>query len=698
MRRKKIYLNYKKERVILSDVLPYEIPITFSNRGFYDFLLQNKVQCVGNSIKWQDDDKALENIIRILFGIDSKTNFETKEEQHLNKKIKFLYFRGCSFVSIPFSYKISHKEKEFRELAICHPCNQLQLVDLYQEFKESILYYCSISPFSIRRPAKIAKFIYHKDKTHYRKLSGEIATIEEFNKEYENLKSFFSYKDYSNVYKFYESHKFHRCEQKYDALIKLDISKCFDSVYTHSLAWALIGKEVTKENIKKSKKTFAGKFDCLMQNLNYQETNGIIVGPEFSRIFAELILQHIDKELLIRLRDKELYNKTDYEIFRYVDDYFIFYNNDSTKDLIQQELQILLREFKLSLNSAKEERFKNPIITEISIAKLKIADLLGISLAYHFEDIKKDATDLSQDEENPDEEDKKEERKKENFNINSNKLITRFKTIIKESKAGYKDLQNYSLAILERKSSKITRDFRKLNQNEKKNGEQAVRAILNLLDFSFFIYSVSPGVNTTIRFCRIIKTYSNFLKESGVNNDLRHLVFRNIYDKILLILKKNKSTAHTQVETLYLLVTLSELGKHYWLEEDILCSYFRISKKRGEKPPSLNYFSLTVILFYIRREKRYNWLRNFIEKELRRKFNQEITFLRKDTELTLLLFDMLACPHIELRTKKALLRRYGIRSTKIQKNIIEKRDYWFTRWTDFNLAKELDAKKSREVY
>ena len=34
-----------------------------------------------------------------------------------------------------------------------------------------------------------------------------------------------------------------------------------------------------------------------MQRLNYNETNGIVIGPEFSRIFAEIILQRVDKEV-----------------------------------------------------------------------------------------------------------------------------------------------------------------------------------------------------------------------------------------------------------------------------------------------------------------------------------------------------------------------------------------------------------------
>jgi Reverse transcriptase (RNA-dependent DNA polymerase) len=710
MKRKKLYLKYKIERAILSDVLPYETPITFSNRHFYDFLLTHKVQCSNGSIKWEEDDKALESIIRILFGIGLDAEVESKEEIYLDTTIKFARFKrpkknndpkNWTFVSIPFTYNISHKENEHRGLAVCHPRNQLQLIDLYREFKELILYYCSFSPFSIRHPSKLAKFIYHKDKTHYLRLSKENEVMEEFHKEYENLKSFFRYKDYSNVHKFYESYKYHRCEQKYNALLKLDITKCFDSIYTHSLAWALIGKEEVKDSLNVLEGTFADKFDKFMQAANYRETNGIIIGPEFSRIFAELILQHIDKKLSDTLATQhDLLHKTDYEIFRYVDDYFVFYNEDSTKNIIQQELQVLLREFKLSLNSAKAETYEKPIITEISIAKLKLADLLSDNLAYRFDNEKNNQDQSSQEEEEA-EGGHQANYKEGSIYVNSNKLITRFKTIIKESRVQYKDLQNYSLSVVERKSSRIIRDFFKLNPDDKQQNEkQIVQAILNILDFSFFIYSVSPRVNTTIKLCRIIKIYSDFLRRNDGNIDHRHLVFKAIYDKTLLALKKNKTSKHTQVETLYLLVVLSELGKNYWLEEETLCSYFGINRSEGASIP-LNYFSITVLLFYIRNKKRYNWLRSVIEDEICRKFNRHISFLKKDTELTLLLFDTLACPYLQETTKKTLLAQYGITDTVLQESIIqkiEKRKHWFTKWTNFDLANELDAKKSSEVY
>ena len=38
MKKRKIKLSYSKERVLFSDVLPYECPIIFSNRYLYRFL------------------------------------------------------------------------------------------------------------------------------------------------------------------------------------------------------------------------------------------------------------------------------------------------------------------------------------------------------------------------------------------------------------------------------------------------------------------------------------------------------------------------------------------------------------------------------------------------------------------------------------------------------------------------------------
>jgi hypothetical protein len=272
MPRKKILLKYKKERSVLSDVLPYETPITFTNWHFYDFLLSYKIRYHDGKIEWLAGDAVVDCIICLLFGIPKspKPNIETKKLFDKERVFNQLSVKNNKWGAIPFAYKISHKQNEYRELAIPHPRNQLQVIEFYDRYKELILYYCSISSFSIRHPKKVSKYIFYKDSTHYENLSDDSSSkVEEVNKEYENLRSFFVYKDYSNVYKFYESDKFHHCEKKYNKLLKLDISKCFDSIYTHSLAWALLNKESLKASITESRGTFAGRFDKLMQQINY---------------------------------------------------------------------------------------------------------------------------------------------------------------------------------------------------------------------------------------------------------------------------------------------------------------------------------------------------------------------------------------------------------------------------------------------
>jgi hypothetical protein len=377
----------------------------------------------------------------------------------------------------------------------------------------------------------------------------------------------------------------------------------------------------------------------------------------------------------------------------YVDDYFIFFNDDSTKDSILEVLQLSLKEYKLYLNSAKAITYEKPIITEISMAKERIRTLLSDRLVYKLEDLETVGED-----EKP--------IKKGSIHLNSKSLITQFKTIIKECNVEYKDMLNYSLSIVESQCDKIIKDHHKAAK-EHRSDKQLIKAILGILEFVFFIYSVSPRVNTTIKLCRILRIFTAYMKARDSNKDFKHLIFKYIYDDVCFILKKNKNDEHTQVETLYLLIALSELGRDYWLEETTLAEYFNIkSDETGyASVQNLNYFSITVILFYMSEKKRYAKLRVFIESEIIRKFEKKKKTLSKEAELTMLFFDAMSCPYISNETKVSLLKIYEVQESFHNKIIHRKHKHssfrnqlWFTTWEDFNFGKELDAKQSQEVY
>lgn len=717
MKRKKIPINYSKERVILSDVLPFEIPITYSNRHFYNFLVKNKIKVTTSAdgskkVVWQDENSFIGEVLKLLFGF-------RQDKPVLNNEIEIS--SKTDLKKIPFSFKISHKENDFRDLTIIHPKNQLDIIEFYENYRDTILYYSNISQFSIRKPNKVAKYIYQKPKKLKKEFGKEIdeKNDTESRTKYENLKHYFHIKEYGNIHRFYESYQYHQCEKKYNKLYKFDISKCFDSIYTHSIAWALLNKEIVKDTLPDADSTFAGLFDRLMQNLNYGETNGIIVGSEFSRIFAELILQQIDKTVYHELRKDGRIHKKDYEVFRYVDDYFVFYNEEVTRETIHSLYKHELRKYKLYLNDSKSKLYDKPIITELSIAKQKISDLLNKDLAFKVDEQDKtveigEAVER-ESETSSDVEDSKEAKYK--IYVSSNKLITRFKTIIKETKVEYKDILNYVLASIDKKVEKLISIYDESEKNLKKE-KAYTETLLQILDVTFFLYSVSPRVNSTIKLCMVIDKITSFINRNSKEKleifsfDNKHRVLKKISDEVSQVLNRNKYSEHIQVETLYLLVALRELGREYRLDIKLLCKYFNIRTDETDEKKfeviSLNYFSITVLFFYIKDADRYRYLRYELMKYVVILFKSEgKDNIRKKAELVFLLMDMLTCPYLDDQTKtnkddkyrykKKLLSLSGVDSVN-HIGIIEMEKFWFTKWTDFKLGRELESKRSHEVY
>jgi hypothetical protein len=707
MAKKRKKIEYKKERVVMADILPYEVPVTFSNRHFYNFLVDNEIEFSKNCISWKKDDEAFDKIVKFIFNIKGGNVVEEEGKKIFKINEEKPYKKGVD--TIPFSYKISHKQKEFRQLTVIHPLNQLTIIDFYNKYKELILFYTNRSEYSIRRPVSIAKFTFFNDKKHQENKveEPERDTIELFGKEYENLKTFFSYKEYSNVHKFYESYIYQRNEKKFNTLFKFDISKCFDSIYTHTLSWALLNKEIVKENVQLNDFTFGGAFDILMQKLNYNETNGIIIGPEFSRIFAEIILQQIDFSVnkVLENSNNKLKHKTDYAIFRYVDDYFLFFNEQTVKDKIIETFNAELLKFNLHISEPKSFTYEKPIITELTIAKERISDLLNKLIELKSESI-------SDDNQIADEDNSKKIPRKYSLYFNSKKAIIDFKTIIKETEVSYKDILNFVLAVVDRKYYSL---IKKLDKAEFENEEienrfkdTFVKFNLELIDFIMFLYSVSPRVNTTIKLCNILSKTTKFINQKAKNRikyftlDQKNIIFKKIFDDISLVLNKNRNSEYTQVETLYLLIALRDLGNSYRLDNKTLLKYLNIKEIDGKYnfPYEFNYWSITVLLFYIKDIKRYDKLKSELKQHIKEKYiTSDTKNVSKNAELVILTMDLLSCPYLENQFKSEILILCGISCH--QRLIVDKfikQENIFTKWKNFDFEKELNTKRGQEVY
>lgn len=138
----------------------------------------------------------------------------------------------------------------------------------------------------------------------------------------------------------------------YKYRLKVDVANCYNSIYTHSVAWAICGKDEAKRFLRtkepeglKNKYELADKLDAFIRLQKNNETNGIVVGPFTSRIFSEIILSAIDK----KLAEKK------YIFRRYVDDYKFYFRSEAQAKESVPQIERILNEYDLHLNTAKTE-------------------------------------------------------------------------------------------------------------------------------------------------------------------------------------------------------------------------------------------------------------------------------------------------------------------------------------------------------
>ncbi len=143
-------------------------------------------------------------------------------------------------------------------------------------------------------------------------------------------------------------------------LVKADISNCFPSIYTHSIPWALVGKEVSKLNKTDDTKWY-NQIDEKCRNLKEAETHGILIGPHASNIISEIILVAVDKEL----------TEQGYEYIRNIDDFTCYVKTHEDAERFLVDLASELKKYNLVLNHKKTEILELPLAsTEHWIRKI----------------------------------------------------------------------------------------------------------------------------------------------------------------------------------------------------------------------------------------------------------------------------------------------------------------------------------------
>jgi len=165
----------------------------------------------------------------------------------------------------------------------------------------------------------------------------------------------FGFEAYSILPSFIDAHNERIIKSMgYNYLLELDISKCYENIYTHSISWAYLGKENAKKELSKGEKSndykLMDNLDKRLRALNNNETKGILTGPITSRIISEFILSSID----------EIIQKSNINCTRYVDDYKFFFKSKQEAENFIPKFQNILYEYKLNINTEKTKITKYP--------------------------------------------------------------------------------------------------------------------------------------------------------------------------------------------------------------------------------------------------------------------------------------------------------------------------------------------------
>lgn len=129
-----------------------------------------------------------------------------------------------------------------------------------------------------------------------------------------------------------------------------DVAQFFPTLYTHAIPWALDGKSKVKSKLqsrkKKANKSFGDQLDHLLTRCQDWQTSGIPIGPDTSHVVAEIIGTAIDVDLVEELEGAP-------SGFRYVDDFYFFFDTYAEAGLAEAALQKILRRYELKQNIQK---------------------------------------------------------------------------------------------------------------------------------------------------------------------------------------------------------------------------------------------------------------------------------------------------------------------------------------------------------
>ena len=139
----------------------------------------------------------------------------------------------------------------------------------------------------------------------------------------------------------------------FEYALSSDISRFYGTLYTHAIAWALHGKSWCKTNLHKPayKNSLGNRLDTAIRKGQDNQSVGIPVGPDTSRIISELVGVSIDSLAQHKLKLEPT------QAYRQIDDWFIGFDSLGEAESAVAHLAAACHEFEMELNAEKTRTF-----------------------------------------------------------------------------------------------------------------------------------------------------------------------------------------------------------------------------------------------------------------------------------------------------------------------------------------------------
>lgn len=640
-------------RALVSDTQPGDVPIVVSNDGFYK-----------NAKEMAAAPTAVDPVIAKL--LDPHKPF-----------------------TVPYRYNIMRPDKGFRRLSLAHPQAQLAVVDFYKVYGNLICHYCQKSTVSLRSPRKSGStYFIRGPQSDLNKFKGSGLETVDLENTTSNPATYFAYAGVSRAFRFFQSSEYLRLEKRYSVMYFTDISKCFNSIYTHTLYWAVADIDTAKNNT--SAISFSNSFDRLMQSMNYNETNGICVGAEISRLFAEVILSETDKRVLEAMSRLKKKYRTDFELRRYVDDYYVFAVDSVTANQVLTCIELALAEFNLHLSKEKTHEVPRPFMT----VKSRLISDANVSLERFFE--KFVASDFG-------------EHGRYSYPMRVRRpgaLLRSFLDSVKSScfdhKAGYQTTSNYVIGALASRLSALVEGYTERSKHDEFNVDHYVDAVLLILEAVYFFYNVNPTVPSSLRVAQAAIEAARFF-DAHVPDRSQFLAEQIVRWTLQFIRSISASTSHSEsncvpLEALNILLVLGEVGRTETLARQAITEFCG-------QIDTLNYFEIVSFLYCMGDGAEFSQQRTTLyERSLEIIFSQH--GVRVESESAHLALDLLACPFLTVEQRAGLYNqlRKHLELPQVSKAKAEEAitgfvpKPWFVDWSETNLLRLIQKKELSAVY